>query len=362
MMKVIFQIVLIFYFAQQTFACSIPVYQYAMMRWLPDDYQALVLYRGDLSVEQKRLLRKLENSRADATSYMNLRIQTVDLDNSPKKKVKDLVKGEVPNNLPAIALWYPGAMGQIEPIWQDRFDSTSVALLTQSPTRKELSKRLIDGETTVWIFLESGNTEKDQKAIKILKDELTNAEQQLKNSSLTMMYEQADIEVDFSFSVLTMSRTDPKEKVFLTMLKNDQSGESEVDEPVVYPVFGRGRALFAIAGVDITSNNLQDAIAFLTGPCGCQIKAMNPGVDLLIQANWDQAAMDYYGVDEPLPELTGVMPEPTNLTDETDDIALDLKDSSSSGMGLFTIAGIALGVVLLGVGGTSVWLFRKGRS
>jgi hypothetical protein len=43
---------------------------------------------------------------------------------------------------------------------------------------------------------------------------------------------------------------------------------------------------------------------------------MYPGVDLLMAANWDAAVMEYYEMDYPLPELTGVMPEaPVKLAD-----------------------------------------------
>ena len=37
---------------------------------------------------------------------------------------------------------------------------------------------------------------------------------------------------------------------------------------------------------DITADNLKEAARFLTGPCTCKVKEQNPGVDLLVLADW----------------------------------------------------------------------------
>src|SRR5262249_34009543 len=38
---------------------------------------------------------------------------------------------------------------------------------------------------------------------------------------------------------------------------------------------------------DLTAETLTDAAVFLTGRCSCQVKRLNPGVDLLVSADWD---------------------------------------------------------------------------
>src|SRR5205814_1402276 len=40
-------------------------------------------------------------------------------------------------------------------------------------------------------------------------------------------------------------------------------------------------------GREITAGNLEDAAKFLAGPCSCQVKELNPGVDLLMGADWE---------------------------------------------------------------------------
>ena len=44
------------------YACSVPVFSYALERWQPDMFQALVLYKGELSEEQKKSLEAFDRS------------------------------------------------------------------------------------------------------------------------------------------------------------------------------------------------------------------------------------------------------------------------------------------------------------
>jgi hypothetical protein len=71
------------------------------------------------------------------------------------------------------------------------------------------------------------------------------------------------------------------------MMLNSQDKTPPADVPAVVPIFGRGRALGILAGQEINSDNLGAAAAFLTGACSCQVKQLNPGVDLLLAADWD---------------------------------------------------------------------------
>jgi hypothetical protein len=42
-------------------------------------------------------------------------------------------------------------------------------------------------------------------------------------------------------------------------------------------------------GKGITATNISEACAFLTAACSCQVKAMNPGTDLLTSVDWSRA-------------------------------------------------------------------------
>jgi hypothetical protein len=48
---------------------------------------------------------------------------------------------------------------------------------------------------------------------------------------------------------------------------------------------------------------MREAAEFLNGPCSCELKELNPGMDLLITADWDRALR---GEQLTAPELVGV--------------------------------------------------------
>ena len=69
-------------------------------------------------------------------------------------------------------------------------------------------------------------------------------------------------------------------------------------EPMVFAVYGRGRAMPPYVGKGITQANLVDCIAFLAGACSCMVKDENPGVDLLMRWDWDATAERMAAEDE----------------------------------------------------------------
>jgi len=297
------------------FACSVPVFRYALERWAADYYEALFIHRGPLTREEKQLLDKLRQEGSEAEAFLNLRVLEMDITSSTEDEVKSLLMSEkLPETLPVLVLWYPWQKGRTPPLWQGRLTPSTVEAFLQSPVRQKLVERLTEGQTAVWIFLESGNAAKDKAALGLLEKELETVTRELKEEAESIPDEYAVPEIKYEFSILPVSRTDPNESMLLSLL---QSSESDLDEysdkPVIFPVFGRGRALYALIGEGINTDNIRETIAFIVGPCGCEIKMMNPGVDLLMAANWDAAAMqfyeEFYETYNEVPELTGVMPE-----------------------------------------------------
>jgi hypothetical protein len=120
--------------------------------------------------------------------------------------------------------------------------------------------------------------------------------------------------LSFEFSTLAVSRSDPNESFLRAMLLSSEPDLSQyTDEPILFPVFGRGRALYALVGDGINAENIRETVAFLTGPCGCEVKMLNPGVDLLMAVNWDAAVMqfyqEFYETQETQMELTSAFPQ-----------------------------------------------------
>jgi hypothetical protein len=309
------------------YACSTPVFRYAMERWPADYYDGVLIHKGPLADDNPASV-LLQSEQAE---FLNLRLSKIDLESTtseqadlgPAESLKSHLGVEVPKTLPALVLWYPLCKGRAAPFWTGQFTPATVKALIQSPKRKELARRLTDGQTAVWIFIESGNGAKDKAAKQLLEQELASATKELEEMAPALAEELEMPGLSYEFSVLPVSRSDPKERMFLEMLlKSEPDLDEYSDEPIVFPTFGRGRTLFALVGEGINVDNLREAIAFITGPCGCEVKMLNPGVDLLMAENWDAAVMQFYQefyetAEEPLPELTSVFPEgPANTPDE----------------------------------------------
>ncbi len=311
------------------FACSTPVFRYALERWAADYYEALLIHRGPLNQDEKQLLDKLRQEGSEAEAFLNLRVLEMDIASSTEDEVKALLMSEkLPETLPVLALWYPWQKGRTPPVWQGRLTPSTVTAFLQSPMRQKMVERLVEGQIAVWIFLESGNTAKDKAALQLLEKELETATRELKEEAESIPEEMAGPELTYEFSILPVSRSDPNELMLLSLLQSSESDLNEYsDEPVIFPVFGRGRALYALIGEGITTDNIRETIAFLVGPCGCEIKMMNPGVDLLLAANWDAAAMqfyeEFYETYNEVPELTGVMPEAPTAKLDTENKAVE---------------------------------------
>jgi hypothetical protein len=109
-----------------------------------------------------------------------------------------------------------------------------------------------------------------------------------------------------SFSILRVSRRDPKEKHLVAMLLRSEPDLNTFKEPMALPVFGRGRVLYALVGKGITEDYVFEACGFLVGPCSCQIKGLNPGTDLLIAVDWDAGLAETVVEPPELPPLTGL--------------------------------------------------------
>ena len=293
------------------YACSTPVFRYALERWPADFYDGVLVHRGEIP-EDHPAGKLFEGETAE---FLNLRLSRMDLDSAAEEDVKNLLGDKVPEKLPALVLWYPWHKGRAAPFWMGEFTPETIAVLIQSPTRKEVAKRLTEGQTGVWIFVESGDKAKDKAALELLQKELETVTKELMEFA-PPVDEFGAPELSFEFSTVSLSRTDPNERFLLSIIMNSEPDlDDYVKEPMAVPVFGRGRALYTLIGEGINADNIREAAAFLTGPCGCEIKMMNPGVDLLMAVNWDGAVMQYYeefyatAEEEELPELTSVFPD-----------------------------------------------------
>ena len=256
--------------------CNIPVFRYALERWQAAPYDVVVFHKGPLNDEGRAALNVLRQAGA------NLEVDRVDVAESvPAKRKALLDRAKV--DVPAIVAVFPGS--EIV-AWSGPLTSESAARLSDSPARREIAKRLLEGESAVWLLLDSGDAARDDGAAKTLETELGKLKQSLKlpphaPDDPPLL---SEVPVRVEFSVYRLPRTAPGEQALVTMLLNSEAG---LEGPVVYPIFGRGRALWAMTGKGLTPANIAEAGMFLIGACSCEAKELNPGVDLLFAADWE---------------------------------------------------------------------------
>lgn len=90
-------------------ACSVPVFRYALERWLSDPYQAIVFHRGPLTPAQQTLVKNLTPDGLAGRLHANVAVRNVDLDQNPDADSLALWQQSKGATLPWLTLHYPAA-------------------------------------------------------------------------------------------------------------------------------------------------------------------------------------------------------------------------------------------------------------
>ncbi len=251
-----------------------PVYRHALEHWEADPYQILVFHRSPLSAEQEAVLA----AGTKAGPHANVQIRTLRLDRELPDDLAMLAKGVPAGADPWLMACFPAGSGIRLPILSAPLHATTLQGLLDSPVRRTLAQRLIEGSSAVWLLLESGQPPADNAAETQLREALDKQKQSLDPKNLW-----------FDFTILRVARTDSAESRLVSMLLRSEESLSEIEAPIVFPIFGRGRVLRALAGPDIQPEAIGSVVSYLTGKSASEPKQGIPGVDLLINADWKQA-------------------------------------------------------------------------
>lgn len=276
-------------------ACNVPVFRYALERWRPDPYEVFVFHNGPLTTELNKLVAELRKAGEDSKEPANVEVLTVDLAGEVPEAARKLWESQAKGVAPWMVVRYPVSVGIEASIWAGTPTAEVVSALIQSPARREIARRLQKGDSTVWVILETGDKKQDDATAELVQTELKKLEQSLKLPNPDVPDEDgkvvkllSELPLKVRFSVLRVSRSDPAEKLFIPMLVNTDDEIAKMENvPVMFPVFGRGRALDAFAGKGINAENIESVASFLVGACSCTVKRLSPGADVLMAANWE---------------------------------------------------------------------------
>jgi hypothetical protein len=292
--------------ASSLMACQVPVFRYALERWSSDQYRILVLTEGPLDAEHQTALKTLEGT-SERPAQATIKVH--DVSTTKDAFVKQLWKDREKGSGPLMVALYPerSSINAEQVACSFPLSAQSVAQVADSPARKEIIQKLSEGHSAVWIFLESGDAAKDQAALTRLQEQLEKDTEWLKLPSPEEMeitpelLDGAKIRLQIQFSVVSVSKDDSQEQFLIDCLLNSESDLRGFDEPMAFPVFGRGRVLYAVVGQGISADTIRKASSFIVGPCSCQVKEQNPGFDLLLSCDWDEMVGETF-ISEPIPE------------------------------------------------------------
>ncbi len=260
--------ILVFFFLCNIniYSCTTPVYEYVRDKHYPFTYE-LVYYHDKTKLDEAIIQKhkKLRDSFTNVNIYLR-EVNVLKIKGKKDKYQKDryLYKNMKKRKLPYYALfnekYYYNILEDINDL--DHF--------IRSPLREKIIEKLDKPIMCVVLLLESGDKEKDKKALKVIKEFIS------------------DSQLEDSVSLFQLSRDIKKEKFFIKMLLKVEEDLAQLNEPMAFPIFGRFRILEPLAGDEIIFENLSYLIQFLNADCSCVIKYNLPGVDMLHINDWSE--------------------------------------------------------------------------
>jgi hypothetical protein len=349
-------------------ACTIPVFRYALERWGADSYALIVAHDAPLSEDQQAIVEWLRAASSEQGGPANILVQLVDLGAEPDRRVEFPRLAGVDASA-WMVLRYPGTHIVA---WSAPLDADAARAVVDSPLRRDIAKRILQGETAVWILVECGDATRDNAAAERLQAALAKASEEVhleQPGPDDPGYDPAwslesSLELKVAFSMVRLKRDQPEERVLTSMLLQTESDLSTAREPIAFPIFGRARSLLPLVGKGISQRNVVETCAFLVGWCSCQAKELNPGVDLPVATDWDAGLTEHIVRDPELPELLpgmagAVLPESLSAPTMTPPASQPseppraMADRTPKRILLWSIGAIAGALLLLGL--VAVW-------
>lgn len=300
-----------------TWACSIPVFRYALEKGPASAYSVSVIQSGPLSPNDQALVARLNQPGVRAVEVTDVASRPPAPEGAgvpppalPPALPWLILRHQVTNSPPMMNTYPPrrpivrrdGPETSGKPdvetqvTWEAPLNPATVDLLLNAPERTEIARRLLAGDSAVWLVFQGANADENAAVTGLLNQVLRKAEQELVLPQATVQ-SSSSIPLKLSFSVLTIAPGTPGGDLLKKMLRPLAPEFESTGRPAIVPVYGRGRALTVITGKDLTEPSLRQTCEFLVGTCSCMIKAQKPGVELFIAVDWESKVVDRPGAD-----------------------------------------------------------------
>lgn len=274
-------------------ACNIPVFRYALERWRPDQCEVIVFHDGRLTAEQESLLVSIDPDpqKKDPHAVVAVIRSDVAQTTAPHRELWSAIQSDTGATLPYLVVRTKLGPGRIINGWHGPLGAVASSGVVSSPAREELSRRLLAGHSIVWLMITSKDESRNTAARQMLTDNFESLADKIElpdGIGLPGSELHSEIPLLLRFSLLEIQREDAKEDFLVKLLSGFQPEAVGEDEPLIVPVFGRGRALEVIPASDLSERLMEDLTLFLSGACSCQVKEQNPGFDLLLSVDWNR--------------------------------------------------------------------------
>ena len=225
-------------------ACTTRVSEWVLLNSMPNAYTLVYFHKTPLSESSERQNQTL----AENIKTANIQFQSVN---------KPGITG------PYYGLYYKNRLFSR----YERVDE--LAGLSSSPLREKIAAELMAGKLCVMLYLKTDNKEKDETGLSTLR-------QAIASSPFSEI-----------ITVVELSRNSRDEVHFASMLLNVEDDLKDIQEPMLFGIFGRFKALEPLLGKGISEENINLMIDYFTAECSCLIKDDLPGTDILFPDKWD---------------------------------------------------------------------------
>ena len=318
-MKRLLIILILLALASTAYACNIPVFRYALERWQPGSCELIVFHQAPLAPKSEKFVRQMELATVENDGATNARVirSNIDAEKSEAHRlVLETLRKSQPIELPYLVVRTNLGRGKTINNWHGSLEDARSANLLQSPARKELGKRLLRGDSIVWLLLKSNNAKKTQAARDLLEENFKSLQKTVtlpEGIGLPGSELHSEVPLLVKFSLLDIDPADQQEQFLVKLLTGFEPQAVAEGEPLLVPVFGRGRALEVIPARDLNERLIKDMTLFLSGACSCQVKEQNPGFDLLMTEDWDTQLFGEDGLRPPPAKTVGDRKQPPEL-------------------------------------------------
>jgi len=316
MLKIRIAALMLMLLASTAYACNIPVFRYALERWKAETCELLVFHDGPLDEKAKAFVDSLMSQSTSGGGFAIVKVQALDVRTADAQSLagwRDLTEKEK-KPLPYAMVRASHARGPIT-AWHGKLEEVAGQVL-DSPLRKRLTERLLNGDSIVWLLLKSPDEDCDESLRKMIKAQTAELATKLAlpdGIGLPGSELHSEVPLFLKFTSLELNRDDAQEQFLVRLFSGFQPQAYAEKQPLVIPVLGRGRALEVIPADQLDAKLFEELTLFLCGACSCQVKESNPGFDLLLSADWNSELFGENGALPPPPRTVADQGQPPIL-------------------------------------------------